>query len=128
MHLAPTTLHPTMIHADLATMRTPGRVSEIVARGSYGLREGYTSLETAIRHLHSLTGGDSRTGAAIVQQGDRYYGVRVLEKISDPTTRSGLRGAWMRIERESSVEIAPFNRHAALRAVIDGSTIIRVRP
>ncbi len=125
---SPAPLNPDLAHMDLATLQTRGHVSELVSRGVYGLRSGYTSLSAAVAHLEQLTAGDARTGAAIVQQGDRFYGVRVLEKISDPRVPSGLRGAWLRIERDENALIAPFNRHDSLRAVVDGHQVLYTEP
>lgn len=124
----PAQLNPVLAHIDLATMQTRSHVSELVSRGVYGLRNGYTSLAAAVAHLQQLTGGDARTGAAIVQQGERFYGVRVLEKISDPRVPSGLRGAWLRIERDDVALLAPFNRHDSLRAVVDGHHVLYTEP
>ncbi len=123
----PITLNPVLAHADLATMQSGGRISELASRGLYGLRGGYTSLEAAVHHLQQLTGGDARTGAAVVQQGDRFYGVRVLEKISDARVPSGLRGAWLHIERDGRAQLAPFNLHESLRAVVDGARVMYTR-
>lgn len=123
----PVTLNPVMAHADLATMQSGRRVSELTSRGLYGLRGGYTTLDAAIHHLQQLTGGDARSGAAVVQQGDRYYGVRVLEKVSDKRVPSGLRGAWLRIERDDRASLASFNLHESLRAVVDGAKVLYAR-
>ena len=111
---SPAPLNPDLAHMDLATLQTRGHVSELVSRGVYGLRSGYTSLSAAVAHLEQLTAGDARTGAAIVQQGARFP--------------SGLRGAWLRIERDENPLLAPFNRHDSLRAVVDGHQILYTEP
>ena len=61
---SPAPLNPDLAHMDLATLQTRGHVSELVSRGVYGLRSGYTSLSAAVAHLEQLTAGDARTGAA----------------------------------------------------------------
>lgn len=117
-------LLPNIATTDLAVLKSRHHVSELVARGPYGLRDGYSSLDAAVSHIGSLTTGDARGGAAIVQSGNRYYGVRVLEKISDARTSSGLRGAWLDTEDDSALRLMPFNQHAALRAVVDGTKVL----
>lgn len=120
-----TPLADALAHADVAVLRSRHHVSELTARGSYGLRGGYTSLEAAVSHLGHLSTGDGRGGVAVVQQGDRYYGVRVLEKVLDARTKSGMRGSWLDMEDDSKLSLAPWNQHAALRAVVDGHKVLR---
>jgi hypothetical protein len=118
-------LSPDLARTDLAVLRTRHHVSELSARGAYGLRGGYTSLDAALSHLGNLTKGDARKGVAIVQQGDRFYGVRVLEKVLDARTKSGMRGSWLDMEDDSKLSLAPWNKHEALVAVVDGSKVLR---
>lgn len=124
MQLAPTALTPSLARMDLGVLKSRHHVSELSSRGTYGLSGGYTSLDTAVGHISHLTAGDARGGAAILEADGRFYGVRVLEKISDARTSSGLRGAWLDIEDDSNLRLMPFNQHTNLRAVVDGTKIL----
>lgn len=118
------TVPAALASADIGILKSRHHVSELTARGSYGLREGYTSLDAAISHIGNLTRGDARSGAAILQVGNRYFGVRVLEKVADARTHSGLRGAWLDMEDDSNLRLLPFDQHGSLRAVVDGSKVL----
>lgn len=109
---------------EVAILQTRHHVSELLVLGGYGRKDGYTSLDTAINAMKSLTRGDARSGVAVLEQGGRFFGQRVLEKVSDARTTSGLRGMYLDIEDDSNVRLAPFNQHAALRALVDGSKVI----
>lgn len=118
------TLPLQLAQTDLAVLTSRHHTSELTARGTYGLTAGYTSLDTAINHLSQLTRGDARHGAAVLQVGERFFGVRVLEKIGDARTSSGLRGSWLDIEDDSKLRLMPFDQNPNLRAVVDGATVL----
>ncbi len=109
---------------DFAKLSTRHHDSELVTLGEYGRKDGYTTLDAAVAAMKNLTKGDARKGVAIFEKGDRFFGQRVLEKIADARTTSGLRGAYLDIEDDSNVRLMPFDQHPRLRAVVDGSKVV----
>lgn len=109
---------------DVAVLKSRHHVSELVALGEYGRKDGYTSLEQAVDAMRVLTKGDSRKGVAIFERDGRFHAQRVLEKISDNRFRSGLDGKYLDIEDDSNLRLMPFNQHSALRAVVDGHKVL----
>ena len=109
---------------DIGVLKSRHHVSELVALGDYGLRMGYTSLEQAVDAMQNLTRGDHRKGVAILERDGRFFGQRVLEKISDNRYRSGLVGKYLDIEDDSGLRLMPFNQHESLRAIVDGHKVL----
>jgi hypothetical protein len=122
--VAPVNFPELLSRQDLAVLKSRHHVSELVGKGAYGLREGYSSLESAISAIQQLTTGNERGGAAIIEADGRYFGVRVLEKTADARYTSGLKGHWLDIEDDSNLRLMPFNQHSSLRAVIDGHKVL----
>lgn len=109
---------------DIAVLRTRHHISEVVALGAYGRRDGYNSLDSAVNAMRVLTLGDTRSGVAILEKDGRYFAQRALEKINDRRYTPPLKGRYLDIEDDSNVSIAPFNKHAALRALVDGRKVV----
>lgn len=121
------TTRPTEILAartEIGILQTRHHTSELLVLGGYGRKDGYATLNGAIGAMRVLTRGDARSGVAILEQGGRFFGQRVLEKASDARTASGLRGMYLDIEDDAKVRLAPFNQHHALRALVDGRKVV----
>ena len=109
---------------DIAVLKSRHSVSELVALGDYGRRDGYTSLEQAIDALSQLTAGDARKGVAVFEREGRFYAQRVLQKVADGRTSSGMRSYYLDIEDDSGLKLMPFNQHSNLRALVDGDKVL----
>lgn len=109
---------------DIAVLRIGAQVGELVALDRAGRRGGYNTLTEAIDANRWNTRGDSRKAVAILHRDGRYYAQHVLAKLDDASAPGGLRGVYLDIERRSNVHFTPFNQHEALRAIVDGATVI----
>jgi hypothetical protein len=110
---------------DIAVLMTRHHVSEVVALGAYGRRDGYTSLDAAINAMRGLTTGDTRKGVAILERDGRFFAQRALEKVVDNRFSARLNGRYLNVEQTSGLQIAGFNRNPALRALVDGAKVVR---
>ena len=109
---------------DVGVLKSRHHVSELVALGEYGRRDGYTTLDTAVAAMQQLTLGDARKGVAIFEQDGRFFAQRVLEKVADARHSSGLKGIYLDIEDDSNVRLMPFNQDPSLRAIVDGRKVV----
>jgi hypothetical protein len=108
--LAPRPTEILPARTEIGILQTRHHVSELLVLGGYGRKDGYTSLDSAIGAMKTLTRGDARSGVAVLEQ--------------DARTTSGLRGMYLDMEDDSKVRLAPFNQHLALRALVDGSKVV----
>jgi len=119
-----TTQHVVKPRTDVGVLKTRHHVSELVALGEYGRKDGYLSLETAVNAMRQLTLGDSRKGVGIFELDGRFFAQRLLEKVADARHASGLKGIYLDIEDDSNVRLMPFNQDPSLRAIVDGRKVV----
>ncbi len=108
----------------VARLHAPSGVTELVALGEFGRVDGYASLEQAIAALRLLTKGDHHRAVAIFERDGRFYAQRLAEA-SPETARALLAGAFLDLEHRAAERLTAAARHGALRAVVDGATVLR---
>ena len=101
-----------------------------------GPLEGWSTLADAIAGASLLTLGAPRAGAAILELGGRFH-ARALQVLSRRVDPSGDFSPWTRSPmtwletRPTEVSYQPYRTSGearALRALVDGATVVRVAP